>query len=125
MSHQFPTANVILERASETASNAKGSAGEPIGVDLAAVATALSRRLYAAGLPVTPEHTVRFSEALILVSPASRSELYHAARAVFVSAPVHLPAFDRVFAHIFDGCPGNGSNDAGTTGDRVTVRSDV
>lgn len=125
MSHQSSTANATLERPTATATNANDSAVETIGLDLAATATALSRRLYAAGLPVTPEHTVRFTEALVLVGPASRSALYHTARAVFVSAPVHLLAFDRVFALVFDSVPGNGSSSAGAMGEPVPQLDDV
>jgi hypothetical protein len=76
-----------------------------IQLDSAAVAAALSRRLYAAGVPVTPERAVILAEALTLVSPVSRRSLYCTARAVFVSAPAHLPVFDRVFASVFGGCP--------------------
>lgn len=72
--------------------------------DLPAVATALRRGLYAARLPVTPELADRFAQALTLVQPTSRSRLYHTARTVFVSAPAHLPVFDRVFAAVLESC---------------------
>lgn len=76
-----------------------------IGLDVPAVAAALSQRLYAAGVPVTPERAVNLAQALNLVRPVSRRCLYFTARAVFVSAPAHLPAFDRVFASVFGSCP--------------------
>jgi hypothetical protein len=79
------------------------SGARTIQLDLAAVAAALSRRLYAAGVPVAPERAVILTEALTLVSPVSRRSLYCTARAVFVSAPAHLPVFDRVFASVFGG----------------------
>lgn len=74
---------------------------EAIELDVSVLAAALSRRLYAAGLPITPERAVNFAQALTLVSPVSRRQLYWTARAVFVSSPAHLLAFDRVFASVF------------------------
>jgi uncharacterized protein with von Willebrand factor type A (vWA) domain len=74
---------------------------ETIDLDVAAVAAALSQRLHAAGVPVTPERTVNLARALTLIGPASRRQLYWTARAVFVSSPAHVPAFDSVFASIF------------------------
>jgi uncharacterized protein with von Willebrand factor type A (vWA) domain len=72
-----------------------------IELDVPAIAAALSQQLHAAGLPVAPERAVNFARALTLVSPVSRSYLYCTARAVFVSSPAHLPAFDGVFASVF------------------------
>lgn len=70
--------------------------------DLPALATALGQRLRGAGVPTTPQRCARFVEALMLVRPLRRTELYWAARAVFVSSQTQLPAFDRVFAAVFD-----------------------
>ncbi|MGE5857952.1 MAG: vWA domain-containing protein [Solirubrobacterales bacterium] len=71
-------------------------------VDLPALATALGRRLRAAGVPTTPERASRFARALALVAPVRRAELYWTARSVFVSSQAQLPTFDRVFAAVFD-----------------------
>ncbi len=71
-------------------------------LDLPALAAALGQRLRGAGMPVTPERSAHFARALTLVAPATRSELYWAARAVFVSSPAQVPAFDQVFAAVFD-----------------------
>jgi uncharacterized protein len=71
-------------------------------IDLPALATALAQRLRAAGLPTTPEHAARFAEAVALVGPVRRSELYWTARSLFVSSQPQLPTFDRVFAAVFD-----------------------
>ncbi|MDQ3849740.1 MAG: hypothetical protein M3296_03885, partial [Actinomycetota bacterium] len=79
---------------------------ETIHLDLPAVVGALSQRLHAAGVPVTPERSANFAKALTLVKPVSRRRLYWTARAVFVSAHVHLAAFDRVFAAVFTRYPG-------------------
>jgi uncharacterized protein with von Willebrand factor type A (vWA) domain len=78
-----------------------------IELDVPAVAAAMSQRLHAAGVPVTPERAVTFAQALTLVSPVSRSYLYCTARAVFVSSRAQLPAFDQAFASVF------GSEDRG------------
>jgi uncharacterized protein len=71
-------------------------------IDLPALATALGQHLRAAGLPTTPERAARFAEAVSLVGPVRRSELYWTARSVFVSSQTQLPTFDRVFAAVFD-----------------------
>jgi uncharacterized protein len=71
-------------------------------IDLPALATALGQRLRAAGVPTTPERASRFAKALALVAPVRRAELYWTARSVFVSSQSQLPAFDRVFAAVFD-----------------------
>ncbi|MGI8800887.1 MAG: hypothetical protein ACR2KV_01760, partial [Solirubrobacteraceae bacterium] len=74
----------------------------PETLDLPALATALGRRLRGAGVPVTAARSAHFARALTLVAPATRTELYWTARAVFVSSPAQVPVFDRVFAAVFD-----------------------
>jgi uncharacterized protein with von Willebrand factor type A (vWA) domain len=71
-------------------------------IDIPGLATALGQRLRAAGVPTTPERASRFAQALALVAPRTRVELYWAARSVFVSSQTQLLAFDRVFAAVFD-----------------------
>src|SRR5262245_31641929 len=71
-------------------------------IDLPALATRLGQRLRAAGVPTTPERASRFAEAVALVHPVTRSQLYWTARSVFVSSQNQLPTFDRVFAAVFD-----------------------
>jgi uncharacterized protein with von Willebrand factor type A (vWA) domain len=72
-------------------------------VDLPWLASAFGRALHEAGIPTTPERSVRFARALSMAPPATRGALYCTARTVFVSAHEQLPEFDRVFAAIFDG----------------------
>jgi uncharacterized protein len=72
-------------------------------LDLPAFAVGLGRALHRAGVPVAPERSARFAHALSLAPPVSRTALYWTARAVFCSARDHLPAFDRVFAAVFEG----------------------
>ena len=76
--------------------------------DIPTLAVAVSRRLLAAGLPITPERAVSFADALALVGAESPNRLYWTARAVFVSDPVQVAAFDQVFASVF----GDGDGDA-------------
>jgi uncharacterized protein with von Willebrand factor type A (vWA) domain len=97
MNVKTPTAPAILEPEEAQAT---------FSLDVPAVAVALSRRLHAAGLPVTPERGVRFAQAVTLVGPLSRRQLYCTARTVFVSDHAHMPVFDRVFDSIFTPDPG-------------------
>ena len=81
----------------------RGFTVETIQLDLPPLAGALSQRLHAAGLPVTPARTADFARALALVRPDSRRRLYWTARAVLVSDPDQVAAFDAVFAEVFGG----------------------
>src|SRR6478752_894020 len=83
--------------------------------DLAALATGFGRALHDAGVPSSPERTVRFARALELLRPQSRSRLYWTARTVFVSSYADLRVFDAVFARVFDGI----EDPADTRGDQA------
>ncbi len=74
---------------------------ETIELDLPAVASAFSRRLHEAALPVGVEKTALFTRALTLARPIARRRLYWTARAVFVSDPAQVTAFDAVFGSVF------------------------
>ncbi len=74
---------------------------ETIALDLPALVARFGRRLHEAGVPVTPERSARFAQALVLVRPVSRRRLYCTARAVLVSDPAQFAAFDAVFAAVF------------------------
>jgi uncharacterized protein with von Willebrand factor type A (vWA) domain len=74
---------------------------ETIELDLPPLAGALSRRLHDAGVPVTPARSADFARALALVRPISRRRLYWTARAVLVSDPAQVKAFDAVFSSVF------------------------
>lgn len=74
---------------------------ETIELDLPPLAGALSRRLHERGVPTTPGRSVDFAQALALVRPITRRRLYWTARAVFVSDPAHVKAFDEVFFSVF------------------------
>ena len=74
---------------------------ESIELDLPPLVVTLGRRLRERGLPVTPGRAVEFAHALGIVRPVSRRRLYWTARAVFVSDPGQVSAFDAVFASVF------------------------
>jgi uncharacterized protein with von Willebrand factor type A (vWA) domain len=74
---------------------------ETIHLDLPPFAVAFGRRLQDAGLDMTPAREADLARALTLVRPISRRRLYWTARAVLVTDPTQVPAFDRVFFALF------------------------
>jgi len=74
---------------------------ETIELDLPLLVSALGRRLHDRGLPLTPARSADFAHALGLVRPVSRRRLYWTARAMFVTDPTQVPAFDEVFFSVF------------------------
>jgi uncharacterized protein with von Willebrand factor type A (vWA) domain len=74
---------------------------ETIGLDLPALVGAFSRRLHDAGVPMTPARSADLARALTLVRPITRRRLYWTARALAVSDPAQVRAFDAVFHSIF------------------------
>jgi len=77
--------------------------GRDYRVEPAAFAAAFAHALRLAGLPTGPDRAAWFVEALRLVPPTSRLELYWAARTVFVTDRAQLDVFDRVFDAVFGG----------------------
>ncbi len=97
---------------------------EPFGVetvylDLPPLAGRLGQRLRAAGLPLTPERSAAFAEALTLTRPVSRRRLYWTARSVFVTDRWQVPAFDEVFRSVF----GDGAAPEGPPADRTPTEA--
>jgi uncharacterized protein with von Willebrand factor type A (vWA) domain len=76
---------------------------QTVDLDLPPLAGALGRRLRAAGVPTTPGRLADLARALTLVRPLTRRRLYWTARAVLVSDPAQIGAFDEVFLSIFGG----------------------
>jgi uncharacterized protein with von Willebrand factor type A (vWA) domain len=74
---------------------------ETVELDLPPLVAALGRRLHERGLPVTPGRAAELARALRLVRPVSRRRLYWTTRAVFVSDPAQVAAFDEVFFSVF------------------------
>jgi uncharacterized protein with von Willebrand factor type A (vWA) domain len=77
--------------------------GRAFKVDAAALAVALAAALRRAGIPSTPDRSAWLVEALRLVPPTTRSELYWTCRAVFVTSQQQLYRFDAVFDVVFGG----------------------
>ncbi|HEV7753563.1 MAG TPA: VWA domain-containing protein [Baekduia sp.] len=75
----------------------------PEGFDLPLLAARFGRAVREAGIPCSPERSVRFARALEIAPPGGRDRLYWTARTVFVSSHAQVPAFDGVFARVFDG----------------------
>jgi uncharacterized protein with von Willebrand factor type A (vWA) domain len=76
---------------------------ETVVLDLPATVGALARRLHEAGVPLPPARSADLARALELVRPVARRRLYWTARAVVVTDPSQVPAFDAVFASVFRG----------------------
>ena len=76
---------------------------ETIELDLPPLVGALSRRLHDVGVPMTPARSAELARALTLVRPVARRRLYWTTRAVLVTDPAQVPAFDAVFFSIFGG----------------------
>ena len=74
---------------------------ETIYLDLPPLVGALSRRLHDVGVPINPGRAADLARALTLVAPITRRRLYWTARAVFVSDPAQVEAFDAVFFSVF------------------------
>jgi uncharacterized protein len=74
---------------------------ETIELDLPPLVGAFGRRLHDAGVPVTPARAGDLARALALVRPISRRRLYWTTRAVLVTDPAQVKAFDAVFGAIF------------------------
>jgi uncharacterized protein with von Willebrand factor type A (vWA) domain len=71
--------------------------------DVATVAVAFGDLLHRAGLAVTPERSGRFAQAIALVDPAARADLYWLARVTLVARHEDLETFDRLFDLVFGG----------------------
>jgi len=82
-------------------------------LDPAAMVVTLARALRDAGVPVTPDRSGVALDALTVLQPRTRNQLYWATRASFVASQEQIAAFDRVFAALFDGLvdPADGRGD--------------
>ena len=74
---------------------------ETVHLDLPALAASFGRRLSDAGVPVTPDRSARFAQALTLVRPVARGRLYWTARTALVTDRSQVKAFDGVFREVF------------------------
>jgi uncharacterized protein with von Willebrand factor type A (vWA) domain len=77
--------------------------GSAPDIDLAAVAAGFGARLHDAGVPVTPERSARFAQAMALVNPRRLEELYWTGRVTLLSGRAQLATYDAVFREVFRG----------------------
>ena len=73
----------------------------PPRVEAAALSAAFVTAIRRAGLATSPDRAARLAEALHLIPPAQREQLYWTCRVVLVSAREQVPVFDAVFATVF------------------------
>jgi uncharacterized protein with von Willebrand factor type A (vWA) domain len=71
--------------------------------DLADAVARFGTLLRAEGMPVGPDRSTRFAEAITVVDPTTSRELYWCAMATLVSDPAQLPVFDSLFDRVFTG----------------------
>ena len=64
---------------------------------------AFGHLLHRQGLPVTPDHSLRFAAAVHAAQPSTVHQLYWLARVTLVTSHEQIPAFDRVFRSAFQG----------------------
>ena len=71
--------------------------------DLAEAVARFGTLLRAEGMPVGPDRSARFAQAITVVDPVTVPQLYWCAMATLVSDPAQLPVFDSVFQQVFAG----------------------
>ncbi|MEY9968923.1 uncharacterized protein with von Willebrand factor type A (vWA) domain [Streptacidiphilus sp. MAP12-16] len=81
------------------------SYARPPAFDQPSFAGRFGEALHRAGVPVTPERSVRFLDALTLLPPVDRTTLYWAARLAFVTGLEQIEPFNRVFRLVFGNQP--------------------
>jgi uncharacterized protein with von Willebrand factor type A (vWA) domain len=92
---------------------AEGAFAALLGRDPPLAAVALGRALRDAGIPVTPDRSTTFADAVRLTGARDADGLYWPARLSFVTSREQLPAFEAVFGALVAGA----ADPAGTRGD--------
>jgi uncharacterized protein with von Willebrand factor type A (vWA) domain len=75
----------------------------PVDVDIPAGIVGLARALRAAGVDATSDRLAAAVQALTVLDPASRADVYWAGRLAFCASPDDIARYDRVFATVFAG----------------------
>ena len=70
---------------------------------LAQICAAFGHLLHRAGIPVTPERSVRFASVIELAQPTHIDDLYWLARVTLLSDIRQVESFDRIFQQVFRG----------------------
>lgn len=72
-------------------------------VDLAGIAAAFGHLLHSGGVPVTPERSARFAEAVLLAQPRTIEQIYWLGRVTLLGEHSQVPAYSAVFDQVFRG----------------------
>jgi len=75
----------------------------PVEVDVPAAVAGLARTLRSAGVDATSDRLAAAVEALTVLGPASRHDVYWAGRITLCASPDDIARYDRVFDAVFDG----------------------
>lgn len=75
----------------------------PVDLDVPAAVVGLARTLRSAGVDATSDRLAAAVEALTVLDPASRYDVYWAGRITMCASPDDIARYDRVFAAVFDG----------------------
>lgn len=75
----------------------------PADVVLGQIAATFGHRLHEAGVPVTPQRSARFADALSLAVPTAMEEVYWLGRVTLVAGPEQFEVYDQVFHESFIG----------------------
>lgn len=92
--------------------------------DVEAVAVTMARTLRGIGVAAPPDSTLAYAAALAEVGLHRRSRAYWAGRATLVHRPEDVPAYDRVFAAVFDRLEAGDPVAAPAAVDTVTLVAD-
>lgn len=100
-------------------------AGTAAGGGIETVAVTVTRALRALGVAAPPDTTVAYAAALAEVGIDRRQGAYWAGRATLVHRPEDVPAYDHVFATIFEGRSAEGPEVVQPPVEHVTVLIDT
>jgi uncharacterized protein with von Willebrand factor type A (vWA) domain len=75
----------------------------PADADVPAAVVGLARTLRSAGVDATSDRLAAAVDALTMLDPTRRDDVYWAGRLAFCGSPDDIARYDRVFAAVFDG----------------------
>lgn len=70
---------------------------------LSDIAAGFGHHLHAAGVPVTPERSIRFAQAIALAGPEVATDVYWIGLTTLVSGRDQIETYDRIFRQVFEG----------------------
>lgn len=82
----------------------ESSAGEPLASSVfVGIVAGFGQHLHAAGVPVTPERSTRFAQAVAAAQPQTLADVYWLGRVTLVTARRQIEVYDRIFDRVFRG----------------------